>query len=458
MDRSYGMFDQIVGNKEEERSSIILPIAYIIIFSIIAVCVFIVLRCYNKKIERSSSFSMSDEMCYNNLGYGANETETTSKYPLEYNINEMKVKSHEANLEEDKQNKRNSIKSSASQYSLNSFVSNKNISRVFIEQKNLIMNYSILVNEKQNVVTLNIISLENLRSSNTMDWKIIDNLCVYILIEMRFTDKDGNQVNKTARTRLIKNRANPVFDETFEFDLFQFTDKNAINQGLFFYVCNSNSFGRDQLLGEHTQGLHADDLINEENNLLRRMFSKKVTIINPKAYNESHLGQLHYTLCFKKAANSIYLNIQSGKDLKMSKIYLNSEKVPSAFVKIYLLYKGHCIQKHETRIVKKSANPIFNESFKLELNDLFHSLKTNDDVDSIEAFKGSVLSELQIFLLIMDNDKIEKTDAIGKIQLNSRDTFMTDKTDSELNLNEQWFHIFEVADQPKEFIQDITNF
>ena len=129
-----------------------------------------------------------------------------------------------------------------------------------------------------------------------------------------------------------------------------------------------------------------------------------------------------------------------------------------AFVKIYLLYKGHCIQKHETRIVKKSANPIFNESFKLELNDLFHSLKTNDDVDSIEAFKGSVLSELQIFLLIMDNDKIEKTDAIGKIQLNSRDTFMTDKTDSELNLNEQWFHIFEVADQPKEFIQDITNF
>ena len=79
--------------------------------------------------------------------------------------------------------------SSASQHSLNRFVTNKNTSRLCIDQNHLLVNYSILVSEVHRTLRLNLISLENLKSSNS-ELKILEKLNVYIKIELVYV-KEG---------------------------------------------------------------------------------------------------------------------------------------------------------------------------------------------------------------------------------------------------------------------------
>lgn len=156
---------------------------------------------------------MSERVCNDNLGFGGIGSNTslpstshmtlinpTNLSDIELAIERTQLKSqHKSQLHSSASEETMSIKnetnrlpkSSESQYSLKTFVSNKNLSRVYIEQKNLVLNYSLLMNEDKNVLILNLISLENLRSNNSVDWKIIDNLNVYIRIELVFIDK-GN--------------------------------------------------------------------------------------------------------------------------------------------------------------------------------------------------------------------------------------------------------------------------
>lgn len=48
-----------------------------------------------------------------------------------------------------------------------------------------------------------------------------------------------------------------------------------------------------------------------------------------KVYEEASLGQLEISLLFKKASNSIIINVTRAIALRMPKIYLNSGKLPS---------------------------------------------------------------------------------------------------------------------------------
>lgn len=92
-------------------------------------------------------------------------------------------------------------------------------------------------------------------------------------------------ITRVAKTRQIKNRQNPVFDETFEFTDFRMqteVESQKKPNGLYVYVCNSNMYGRDQLLGEYVQSLNEIELINQSERSLRRMFSRKIKILDPK--------------------------------------------------------------------------------------------------------------------------------------------------------------------------------
>jgi hypothetical protein len=61
----------------------------------------------------------------------------------------------------------------------------------------------------------------------------------------------------------------------------------------------------------------------------------------------------------------------------------------------------------------------------------------------------------------MDHDHIEKTDAIGKIQLNDREFCLRKQSLRNEALDQRgnnWFEVFTKPNQPKHFICDITNF
>ena len=150
---------------------------------------------------------MSESVCNDNLGYGANSN-SNSTLPNPTNLSDIELamertqfKSqhrqqavHDSADEETMsiKNETNRLPMSTSQHSLKTFVSNKNISRVYIEQKNLLLNYSLLVTEENSTLTLNVISLENLRAHNSVEWNLIDNLNVYIRVELVYIDSGRN--------------------------------------------------------------------------------------------------------------------------------------------------------------------------------------------------------------------------------------------------------------------------
>ncbi len=140
---------------------------------------------------------------------------------------------------------------------------------------------------------------------------------------------DGQLIKKCAKTRHIKSRANPVFDETFEFVNYCLGSEDNPDCGLFLYLCQSNAFGRDQLLGQHVQSLDTDELVNREAVELRKMFTRAVEVLDLQACEEAELGRLKVKLEYRPEANLIGLHVLRASDLRFPKIYLNSDKTPS---------------------------------------------------------------------------------------------------------------------------------
>ncbi len=115
----------------------------------------------------SMSMRASSTIGEDNLGYGALENS-----PLDAEKKQPVVVT------------KNEIGASASQHSLNKFMSNRNTSRVCIDQANVFVNYSVLLSEVHRTLRLNLISVENLRNGSGADGQCLDNLNVYVRIEL----------------------------------------------------------------------------------------------------------------------------------------------------------------------------------------------------------------------------------------------------------------------------------
>ncbi len=194
--------------------------------------------------------------------------------------------------------------SNSSLNSLSKIVSNEslNIKTALIYKStnaNLILNYSVYLKPEHKLLKVNIISLENLKSV----LKVNDSgLNVYVRIELLSPKNARNQlIRKPAKTRLIRNRSNPIYDESFEFekldDLFESfqankdslsiqnpNDQTKLSSSLsnsnvyriVFYICNSNSYGRDQLIGQAVHHIQESDLIRHEDEASKVVSSKQL--------------------------------------------------------------------------------------------------------------------------------------------------------------------------------------
>lgn len=212
-----------------------------------------------------------------------------------------------------------SLNNSASYNSINSLttiISNENLTQSSKQELTMILNYSLRLNEENKSLEINVLSLENVKLSSSLVQSNLD-LNVYIRIELDSSKSKFLLPKLNAKTRLIKNRINPVYDETFEFNnlakLFDVLYSDDLDTSsniyrLVFYICNSNLFGRDQLIGQSVHNIHKDDLINngdqyskvidnltcsshhqqidsvdhEINPSLARIYSKKVDLVDSK--------------------------------------------------------------------------------------------------------------------------------------------------------------------------------
>jgi hypothetical protein len=174
-------------------------------------------------------------------------------------------------------------KTSISSSSLSGIVSQENLNRISAEasRSNTIVNYSIYLNESNKSLVLNLISLENVRLPDALKPNQVQ-LNIYVKIELQIGRQDSKM---EARTRLIKNKTNPIYDETFEFEhldlMFNEQEKSAADMmmdderclKLVIKVCNSNQFGRDQLIGQVEHQLSREEL-SKSNRCQDQLFSR----------------------------------------------------------------------------------------------------------------------------------------------------------------------------------------
>jgi len=111
-----------------------------------------------------------------------------------------------------------------------------------------------------------------------------------------------------------------------------------------------------------------------------------------KSKFEKSLGQIHYKIKYEEDTKTLTVIVVECKDLPKMDIMGKSDP----FVRVYLLPNTH--KELKTKVIKKTLNPIFNESFKFV-------------VPLVDITKKTVV--FQVF----DWDKISKTDCIGEVQI-----------------------------------------
>ena len=110
------------------------------------------------------------------------------------------------------------------------------------------------------------------------------------------------------------------------------------------------------------------------------------------------------------------------------------------FVKIYMLYRGLRVEKMQTKIVEQSRSPVFDQSFEFSLLSIIQQSQPMDNVAFVDSNEASnsdlaasssqqyhhleidskIASRIQFILLVMDWDQVEKSDVLGKIELNTQ--------------------------------------
>jgi Ca2+-dependent lipid-binding protein len=264
--------------------------------------------------------------------------------------------------------------------------------------------------------------LENVQLPESLLSSNLD-LNVYVRIELlgpasSTSSSTPRPSGRTAKTRMIKSRSNPVFDESFHFseqlcDLFDNLKSNSDTAvggcfRLVFNVCNLNLFGRDQIIGQTVHNLVKFDQI-------ARIYSKKVDLVDSK-FNNINLGQLHLSLDYIPANKVVKFHVLKATNLKMPKVYWNSEKTPNSFVKVYMLYRGQRVDKKQTKTVEQSASPVYDETFEFSLEPLIQQEKSNSS-NQEHFLLLLLLRRIHFILLVMDSDQIDKSDVIGKIEM-----------------------------------------
>lgn len=126
-----------------------------------------------------------------------------------------------------------------------------------------------------------------------------------------------------------------------------------------------------------------------------------------------------------------------------------------------MIFRGQRVDKKQTKIEMDTRDPIFDQEFEFNILNLLQLSQPLDnasyeaETDAQTVLSQRISSRIQFILLVMDWDKVEKNDVIGKIELNTQShvqrliNHQTSKIDPfEHRTTQNWFDIFSQPNQP----------
>lgn len=193
------------------------------------------------------------------------------------------------------------------------------------------------------------------------------------------------------KTRVLRKARDPQYDEDFTFYGINANQLQSIT--LHFVVLSFDRYSRDDIIGEVFCALGSVDLSNKDNH--QQMITKNILPRSLKIRSQGR-GEILVSLCWQPAANRLTVVILKARNLPK----MDVTGLADPYVKMYLLVGGQRVAKKKTHVKKRTLNPVFNESFVLEV-----------------PAGAEGLESVSLEFLLLDWDRVTKNEVIGRLEL-----------------------------------------
>ncbi|NWI39385.1 SYT1 protein, partial [Picathartes gymnocephalus] len=212
------------------------------------------------------------------------------------------------------------------------------------------------------------VELKAMDSGGTSDLYVI----VYLMSDMK----------KRNETKVYRKTPNPIFNETFTFQVSEST--------LVMQIYDFNRFAEHDITGEVRLPLASVNL--------QHIIEQWSDLAVASKVEEEHLGEICFSLRYVPSTGKLTVLILEAKQLKR----MDSHGLSDPFVKVHLILDRKKWKKKKTSVKKNTLSPYFNEVFVFEVL--------------------SVRSRWDVVISIWDHDKATKNEPIGKLFLGCQAT------------------------------------
>ncbi|XP_007431740.1 synaptotagmin-2 [Python bivittatus] len=197
-----------------------------------------------------------------------------------------------------------------------------------------------------------------------------------------------SDIRKKYETKVHRKTLNPVFNESFVFQVSQAEVTEAI---LVMQVYDFNRFSKHDIMGEVCLPLVDVNL--------QHVMEQWLDLSPAGKIQQEHLGDICFSLRYVPSTSKLTVVILEAKKLK----HMDASGLSDPYVKVQLILNKKKWKKKKTRVKKNTLNPYFNEAFVFEV-------------------PFSLIQNVDLVISVWDHDKVTKDEQIGKLYLSCRAT------------------------------------
>ncbi|OPJ73775.1 synaptotagmin-8 [Patagioenas fasciata monilis] len=197
-----------------------------------------------------------------------------------------------------------------------------------------------------------------------------------------------SDVKKKYETKVYRKTLNPVFNETFTF---QVPQAEVPESTLVMQIYDFNRFAKHDIIGEVRLPLASVSL--------QHIIEQWSDLVAASKVEEEQLGEICFSLRYVPSTGKLTVLILEAKKLKR----MDSHGLSDPFVKVHLILNRKKWKKKTTSVKKNTLSPYFNEVFVFEV-------------------PFSQIQNVDMVISVWDHDKVTKNEPIGKLFLGCQAT------------------------------------
>uniref|UniRef100_A0A8D0G853 Synaptotagmin 8 n=1 Tax=Sphenodon punctatus TaxID=8508 RepID=A0A8D0G853_SPHPU len=197
-----------------------------------------------------------------------------------------------------------------------------------------------------------------------------------------------SDMKKKYETQVHRKTLNPVFNETFTF---QIPQAEVPESTLVMQIYDFNRFSKHDIIGEARLPLGDVDL--------QHVIEQWHELTAASKREQERLGEICFSLRYVPSASKLTVVILEAKKLKR----MDSYGLSDPYVKVQLTLNKKKWKKKKTSVKKNTLSPYFNEVFVFEV-------------------PFNLIQNVELVISVWDHDKVSKNEQIGKVFLGCRAT------------------------------------